>query len=126
MAGAPDPQALLAERVRARALRAGQGEPAAGPETHAALKRLAQELEGVFVNQLFQAMRSTVPSGGPFGPNPGEELFTSMLDQSLAQEAARHLDGGIADALYRQLARRLEPETPGVAGAGPDAVDRAR
>lgn len=109
LAGAPDLDALLGERIRARALRAGRDElgSVADRDPRAELKKLAQELEGVFVNQLFQAMRATVPSGGPLGPNPGEELFTSMLDQSLAQEAARHLDGGLSDALYRQLVRRL-------------------
>ena len=115
--GAADLHALLSERVRARALRAGQddGVAAASRDVHVELKRLAHELEGVFVNQLFQAMRATVPTSGPLGNDPGEELFTSMLDQSLAQEAARHLDHGIADALYRQLARRLGDASPGAA-----------
>lgn len=74
-----------------------------------ALKRLAHELEGVFLNQLFQAMRASVPRDAASAPSEGEEMFTSMLDQTLAQEAARHMNHGIGDALYKQLVRRIEP-----------------
>lgn len=78
-------------------------------DDRAELRKLAHELEGLFVNQLFQAMRASVSSTGLSGQSdPGQELFTSMLDQSMAQEAARHMNRGIADALYRQLVRRLD------------------
>jgi flagellar protein FlgJ len=77
-------------------------------DDHAALKKLAQDLEGLFVNQLFQAMRASVPSTGISGQtDPGQELFTSMFDQSMAQETARHMNRGLSDALYHQLVRRL-------------------
>lgn len=87
--------------------------PEASPrDDRAELKKLAQQLEGLFVNQLFQAMRQSTPSNGLSGqPDPGQELFTSMLDQSMAQEAAKHMNHGIADALYRQLVRRLDEGT---------------
>lgn len=72
------------------------------------LRRLAQELEAVFLNQLFQAMRASVPKDGVLAQGAGEELFTTMLDQKLADEAVRHMERGLSDALYRQLVRRLE------------------
>lgn len=67
------------------------------------LRRAARELEGVFVTELFKAMRQTVPEGGLTGGGMGEEMFTGMLDQHLAPRSAAGWERGIADALYRQL-----------------------
>jgi len=74
------------------------------------LRRMCHELEGVFLMQLFQAMRQSVPERGIYELSYGEELFTSLLDEGLASEAARRMNRGIGEALYRQLSRRLPPE----------------
>jgi Rod binding domain-containing protein len=81
--------------------------------TRAQLRKLAHELEGVFVAQLFQAMRRTAPGGGILEPTPGEETFTGMLDDMMARRAAEQSTHGIGEALYRQLARRLPAEAAG-------------
>ncbi|MEZ4588840.1 MAG: rod-binding protein [Gemmatimonadales bacterium] len=87
------------------------GGPAAGsPE--ARLKTAAQEFEGLFLARLFREMRASVPNE-LLGSSPGEEMFTSMLDDAMAQEAARRSTHGLGDALYRQLARRLTPPASG-------------
>jgi Rod binding domain-containing protein len=83
------------------------------PAPRAQLRKLAHEMEGVFVAQLFQAMRQTVPGGGVLEPSPGEEMFTGMLDDLVARRAAEQSHRGIGEALYRQLARRLPPEPAG-------------
>jgi flagellar protein FlgJ len=80
------------------------------PDARAQLRRMAHELEGVFLNQLFQAMRASVPRNGNVEAAPGRELFTSLLDERLASQAAERMQGGIGEALYRQMARRLPPE----------------
>ncbi len=74
------------------------------------LRRLAHEMEGVFLDQLFKAMRASVPRGGLLDPSPGEEVFTSLMDERLASEAANRMQRGMGEALYRQLARSLPPE----------------
>ena len=74
------------------------------------LRRLAGELEGVFLSQLFSAMRASVPEGGVIDQSSGEELFTSLFHESLATEAAGHMKRGIGEAIYKQLSRRLPPE----------------
>jgi len=79
----------------------------APPGHRAQLKRLADEMESVFLNQLFQAMRQSVPDGGLGESSPGEEMFTAMLDEQLAKEAAFNWDRGLGEQLYRQLSRRL-------------------
>jgi flagellar protein FlgJ len=80
------------------------------PDAHARLRRMAHELEGVFLNQLFKAMRASVPQNGLIEAAPGQELFTSLLDERLASQAAERMKGDLGEALYRQLARRLPPE----------------
>ena len=55
-------------------------------------------------------MRATVPQDGITEAAPGQELFTSLLDERLASQAAERMKGGLGEALYRQMARRLPPE----------------
>jgi len=81
-------------------------------DDRAQIRKMAHELEGVFLNQLFQAMRASVPQDGILEAAPGQELFTSLLDERLASEAAGRTHGSIGEVLYRQLARRLPAETP--------------
>ena len=80
------------------------------------LRATARQLEGVFVEQMFKAMRETVPEGGALSGGSGEEMFTGMLDQSLAEEVPGRWSNGLAEALYRQLQR----------AAGLDAAAPAR
>ncbi len=74
------------------------------------LRRMADELEAVFLNQLFQVMRASVPEGE--AANPGEQMFTAMLDEKMASEAARRAQRGLGEAVFRQLSRRLPPADP--------------
>ena len=73
--------------------------------------RLAQsvrDLEGVFVEQLFKAMRETVPNDGLTSGGSGEEMFTTLMDQHLSAEVPQSWDHGIGEALYRQLREALD------------------
>lgn len=68
------------------------------------LKKVAGQLEGVFVQQLFKAMRDTVPQQEGFvSGGSGEDIFTSLMDEHLAAETPKHWEGGLGEALYRQL-----------------------
>jgi len=73
----------------------------------ARLKKSAHQMEGVFYDQLFKAMRETVSESGLFDPNPGREMFEGLLDQQLAETAAARSKGGLGDAMYEQLRRKL-------------------
>jgi peptidoglycan hydrolase FlgJ len=76
------------------------------------LKKAAQQLEGMFVQQLYKAMRDTVPQQeGIVSGGAGEDIFTGLMDQHLAAETPKHWGGGLADALYRQLSRHAVPDT---------------
>lgn len=72
------------------------------------LRQSAKQLEGLFVQQLFKVMRETVPQQeGIVSGGAGEEMFTSLMDQHLAAETPTQWEGGLAEALYRQLRGRL-------------------
>jgi flagellar protein FlgJ len=73
-------------------------------EKDKALRKSARDLEGLFVQQLFKAMRETVPEGeGIVSGGAGEDIFTGLLDEHLAAETPKQWQSGIAEALYRQL-----------------------
>jgi flagellar protein FlgJ len=79
----------------------------------ASLKKVAGQLEGVFVQQLFKAMRDTVPQKDGFvSGGQGEDIFTSLLDEHTAAETPKHWKGGIAETLYRQLQAKNASSDP--------------
>ena len=88
------------------------GAPGAPGRPEAELRRAAQQLEGVFVAQLFAAMRATVPAQGLTGGGAGEEMFSSLMDQHLSAEVPAQLHGGLSAALYRELRRHLSSAAP--------------
>jgi peptidoglycan hydrolase FlgJ len=98
------------------------------PEARAAsdearLKKSAKQLEGVFVEQLFKAMRDTVPQDeGAVGAGTGEDMFTGLMDQKLAAETPTQWAHGLADAAYRQLRKALPQAAE--AGQGGNALAR--
>jgi flagellar protein FlgJ len=98
----------------------GAAPGAAAPGTEAErLRKVARDLEGVFVEQMFKAMRETVPEGGVVDGGSGEAMFTGLLDQRLSAEAPARWEHGLAEVLYRQLAGRLPAAPPAAPPAGP-------
>ena len=71
----------------------------------ARLKAATQLMEGQFYQELFKVMRETIPQDGLMGGGQGEEMFTSLLDQQVADAAAAQSDRGIGAALYRHFVR---------------------
>ena len=67
----------------------------------ARLRAAANLLESSFYEELFKAMRGTVPEGGVVSGGSGEDMFQSMMDQHIATAAAMRSEGGIGSALYR-------------------------
>ena len=84
------------------------------------LKAATQPMEGEFYQELFKAMRDTIPQDGLMGGGQGEEMFTSLMDQQFADAAAARSHRGIGAALYRHFVRAsgLEGEVPPLADGG--------
>jgi flagellar protein FlgJ len=77
------------------------------PDRDPRLTKVVGQLQGVFVEQLFKAMRETVPTDGVTDGGPGEAMFSGMMDQHLADELPGRWEHGIGDSLYRQLRPQL-------------------
>lgn len=77
------------------------------PQQKQALERLhtaATQLEGVFLDMLFNAMRQTVPQQSIFGKQSNaEQTFQTMLDEQRSQQMAQSGTIGIAKVLEEQL-----------------------
>lgn len=86
--------------------------PTSLPDRELKLLRSAKQLEGVFVEHLFKAMRETVPEGGLIDGGSGEEIFNSLLDRELADQLAAGWDRGLGEAVYRQLRSQLTNSSP--------------
>lgn len=70
-----------------------------------ALKTVAQQFEGMFLNILLKSMRATVPQNGMFD-NQQTEMYTALLDQQLSQQIASRRSIGLAKVLETQLQRQ--------------------
>jgi flagellar protein FlgJ len=90
---------------------AGAGTATETPERER-LQSAMRQLEAVFVQQLFKAMRETVPDeSGSRGA--GEETFTALLDEKLAESVPGAWEGnGLEAALMRQFRSVLPAEEP--------------
>jgi len=81
------------------------------PSQKQALERLhtaATQLEGVFLDMLFSAMRDTVPKETIFGQESNaEDTFQTMLDEQRSQSVAQSGSMGIAKVLEEQLKRSV-------------------
>ena len=81
-------------------------------DSDARLRKTALQLEGVFVQRLFAAMRETVPQDGAIASSNAEETFTDLMDSKLAEQAPTQWHGrhSLAEALYHQLRGRLHEQ----------------
>ena len=79
----------------------------AAPGEDPKLRKVAQQMEGVFVQELYKAMRATVPQNdGVVGGGAGEEMFTGLMDQHLATETPHAWGRGLGEAIYAHLRGR--------------------
>lgn len=85
----------------------------------ARLKKTAFQLEGLFVQRLFAAMRETVPQDGLVPQGNGESTFTGILDEKMAEQVPKQWAGdhSLAQALYHQLRQRLTPRVTAPPGS---------
>jgi flagellar protein FlgJ len=94
------------------------------PNDDARLKKTATQMEGLFVQRLFAAMRDTVPEGGMIDQSSAEQTFTSMLDEKISQQVPGQWDGphSLAHSLYNQLRQRIASQhAAATAASGPES-----
>lgn len=74
----------------------------------AKLKNACADFEGIMLQQLFESMKKTVGSGGVFGDSHQKQMYESMFIQEVSATLARERGVGLAEALYRQVARQTD------------------
>ncbi len=71
-----------------------------------AVQKTSQEFEALFIQQMFQSMRQSIPEGGLLKKDNATRIYEEMLDAERARVMARQQSLGIADAIERQLQRK--------------------
>lgn len=75
-----------------------------------ALQDAAEQFEAIFLYQLLDEMRKTVPETDLLGNRRAEKLFQSMLDQELASHATQTQSLGLAKLIYEQMSRYVSDD----------------
>ncbi len=74
------------------------------------LKNAVSDFEALYLQQMLQAMRRTVPEGKPgelFQAGNGEKLFREMLDGEYAKMMSRRPNGmGVKEMMLRHLTQK--------------------
>jgi flagellar protein FlgJ len=72
------------------------------------LAKACADFEAIFVQQLFKTMRASVPESNLLDGGRAEELYTSMLDQRVAEQMAQGQGSiGLAKQMRNNLAHYL-------------------
>lgn len=106
-------------------LAAARGAGTATDPREATLRKAARDLEGTFTQQLFKAMRDTVPTDGTLVErSQGEDIFAGLMDERVAADTGTRWHRGLGDAIYRALREKagLAPAVPSDL-AGPAVPD---
>lgn len=67
------------------------------------LRKACSDFESIFMQQVLQQMRRTVPQDGLLNGGQAEQVYTSMLDGEMAKTFSEGRGLGLSEVLYRQL-----------------------
>ncbi len=73
------------------------------PKEFEKVKKLANDFESVFLEQMLKGMRSSVQKSGLIDGGNAEEIYTAMLDGEYAKAMAGQGGSGISEMVERQL-----------------------
>jgi Rod binding domain-containing protein len=90
------------------------------------LKKACTEFEAVFINQLLQFMRRTVPSSKPGVLESGKDVYQSLFDQELSNSMAKRGGLKIGEMVYKQMMRRGEKKAVSVDKMNPLPTTKLR
>ena len=69
------------------------------------LKEASREFEAYFLNTLFKEMRKTVQDGGLTEKSQARTTFEEMLDEEMSKTITKTGGVGLADMIYKNMAR---------------------
>lgn len=70
------------------------------------LKSACQQFEGILLDMLYSDMQATVMKSDLMPDDPGTDIYQSMLDDDLMDQASKTDTFGLADSLYKQLSKQ--------------------
>ena len=71
--------------------------------TRSKARDVAQKFESQFLSQMLGQMFQGIETDGPFGGGHGEEMFRSLLTDSMAKEMTKAGGIGLADTVQREI-----------------------
>lgn len=103
----------LSHRTAAAALTA---EDKARAQLKKRLQDACEGFEAMLLSIMYKEMRNTVPKNQLFGDDNAHDIWQSMLDSAMMEEAAKTGGIGLADVLYKQLAPQVLAEKSALSG----------
>lgn len=73
-----------------------------------AAKKASQQFEAVFISQFLGQMFADVPTDGPFGGGPGEEMFRSLMIDEYGKQIEQSGGFGLAAPVAQHLLKLQE------------------
>ena len=69
------------------------------------LEQACADFEALLIQKLFQSMRAAMPKSGFVDAGPAEAIYTTMLDQKVAQDLAIQGGLGLSSQIKAQIVR---------------------
>jgi Rod binding domain-containing protein len=73
-----------------------------------AIKKTAQQFEGMFISQFLGEMFSGIQTDGPMGGGQGEEMFRSLMIDEYGKQVAAQGGFGLAASVQREMLKMQE------------------
>lgn len=74
------------------------------------LRTSCRNFEAIYIQEMYKAMRKTVPDSGLFEKDMASELYKELLDMEMAKATAAGKGNGIGEAMYQQLKEKMGPQ----------------
>lgn len=96
-----------------------EGQGLSREEKEKRLKKACDQFEALLVKMVLKSMRDATPKEGLFGSGLDQDIYTSMMDDALAESIATGKGLGISRTMYEQMKGRLDavPAGTGIQGA---------
>ena len=72
------------------------------------LRQSTREFEALYINEMFKAMRKTIPDGGLIEKDTSHDIYQEMLDMERARGASEGKGIGLGNAMFEQLRYMIE------------------